>query len=286
MSVTPLRRDVPARTAFVLGGGGNLGAVQVGMLQAVLERGITPDVVLGCSVGALNAAAIAADPTATGADRLARTWRALRGDDVFPSGWLNGPWLLLRKQLAMASNDKLRALVERTVPFEHFEDAAVPFQVVATSLTSGRPRWFDRGRILEPILASAALPAVLPPVEIDGDTYIDGAVVDNVPIARAVSLGATRVYVLHVGNFDRPRPRPQRPIDVLLQAFSIARNERFLRESVDGLFDGVELIVLPAVDPGGLNRRDFSRSPELMERARLAAGAFLDHEAHAASELA
>jgi NTE family protein len=286
MPVTPLRGFVGRpRAAFVLGGGGNLGAIQVGMLQALSERGIVPDVVLGCSVGALNGAALAGDPTPDGIDRLARIWRRLRAEDVFPTGWFNGPWMLLRRSLSMTSNAKLRALITATVPFATFEEARVPLQVVATSLTTGRPYWFDSGPILEPILASAALPAVLPPVEIDGETYIDGAVVDNVPISRAVELGAERVYVLHVGNFERARPAPQRPIDVLVQAFSIARNERFMRESLSERRGGSELVVLPGIDPGGYNKRDFSRSIELMERARRTAGAFLDRHLGAASGL-
>jgi NTE family protein len=259
------------RTAFVLGGGGNLGAMQVGMLQALVARGIEPDVIVGCSVGALNAAGLAADPTPEGVDRLAQIWRTLRTDDVFPGGWLNGPWMLLRRALALTTNDNLRALVERATKIERFEDAAVPFEVVATSLTTGMPRWFASGPVLDPILASAALPAVLPPVEIDGEQYIDGGVVDNVPVSRAIALGADRVYVLHVGNVERSRSRPQRPLDVLMQAFSIARDERFRREVTGAQFLGVE------------NRRDFSRSSELMERARLSAGAFLDrHDAVAA----
>jgi NTE family protein len=285
MPVTSLRRIVDRpRTAFVLGGGGNLGAIQVGMLQALADRGIMPDLVVGCSVGALNGAAVAADPSPAGVDHLARIWRRLRADDIFPSGWFNGPWMLLRRSLSMTGSGKLRALILATAGLDTFEEAKVPFHVVATSLRTGRPRWFTTGPVVEPILASAALPAVLPPVEIDGEMYIDGAVVDNVPISRAVELGAERVYVLHVGNFDRARPLPQRPIDVLIQAFSIARNERFLRESIGDHFPGVELIVLPGIDPGGAySRKDFSRSSELMERSRIASGVFLDSTLRAAA---
>jgi NTE family protein len=267
----------------VLGGGGNLGAMQVGMLQALLERGVRPDVLVGCSVGALNAAAVAGDPTPAGVERLADVWRSLRADDVFPSSRFNGPWTLLRRGQSIVTNDNLRALIETTSTYERFEDAVVPFEIVATSLMTGMPRWFDSGPIVEPILASAALPAVLPPVDIDGELYIDGGVVDNVPISRAATLGADQVYVLHVGNFDRPRSRPRRPVDVLLQAFSIARNERFRRDVEGAQFLGVDLVVVPAVDPGGLSRRDFSRSSELIERARRSTGAFLDRHVEIAA---
>ena len=283
MSVTTLRpRGGDHRTAFVLGGGGNLGAVQIGMLQALFERGIAPDVLVGCSVGALNAAAIASNPDLEGVERLRRTWLDPTTWQVFSSGKLSGPWLLLKKARSMVTNERIRRLVESTVSERRFEDFALPLHVVATSLHTGRPAWFERGPVVEPILASAALPAILPPVEIGGEQYIDGAVVDNVPISRAVQLGVDRVVVLHVGNFERPRPNPQRPLDVLLQAFSIARNERFARESAD-TYDGVDVVVLPGVDPGPIKRNDFSKTEALIKRAHAAASGYLDAHPAAAS---
>src|SRR5439155_21396548 len=168
------------RTAFVLGGGGNLGAVQVGMVRALIEHGIKPDVILGCSVGALNGAAIAGDPSIAGAERLANIWCNLRSGEVFPATGITSVVALLRKgRHSLGSNTGLRRLVEELATFRTFEEATVPFQVVATSLTTGSERWFHSGPILEPILASAALPAVFPPVKIDGELHVDGAVVDN-----------------------------------------------------------------------------------------------------------
>src|SRR5205807_7956220 len=158
----------------------------------------------------------------------------------------------------------------------------VPVQVVATSLTYGRAHWFSSGPVAEPVLASAALPAVFPPVIIEGEPYIDGGVVDNVPISRALALGATRVFVLHVGNFERPRQLPRRPMDVLLQAFSIARNHRFLDESASPP-EGVELVVLPAVDPGRMRRNDFRHSGDLMARSYSTVARFLNGRERAAA---
>ena len=277
-----LLREPSVGTAFVLGGGGNLGAVQVGMLQALLEAGITPDVVIGCSVGALNAAGIAADPTVAGVRRMRETWLGLAGDELFPAGRITGLWMLGRKAHAIQPNTGLRSLIERTLPFQRLEDSPIPVHVVATSLTHGRARWFSSGPVVDAILASSALPAIFPPVIIDGEPYIDGGVVDNVPISRAVGLGAKRIYVLHVGNFTRPRPLPRRPIDVLLQAFSIARNHRFLAET-DEPPEGVELVVLPAVDPGRVKRNDFSHSWDLITRSYAAAAEFLSGEGAAAA---
>jgi len=281
VNVTTLRPR-RTRTAWVLGGGGNLGSIQVGMLRALVARGEQPDVVLGCSVGALNALAVAADPTPAGVERLRRIWLGLGSGDVFPSGRVSGPWQLLTRGPSIYGNDGLRALIDRCAPYDRFEDYPVPMQCIATNLRTGRSHWFDRGPVREAVLASAALPAALPPVVIDGEHYIDGGVVDNVPISRALALGCERIVVLHVGNFERPRPLPRRPIDVLLQSFSIARNARFA-EDLHHLPQDVEVLVLPGVDPGSLRRTDFSRSSALIERATAAAAAYLDLRGAAAS---
>lgn len=262
-------------TAFVLGGGGNLGAVQLGMLRAALEHGLVPDVVVGCSVGAINGAALAGDPTVDGVERMSDMWLALDDDSLFPSGRLSQVRLLSRRSTGIASSAGLRGVVERGLSYRRFEDSKVPLHVVATSLRTGREVWFSRGPLVEPVMASAALPAVLPPVNIGGEWLIDGGVVDNVPVGRAVDLGATRIVVFHVGNFDKPRPLPRRPIDVLLQSFSIARSHRFMRD-VDIVPPGVELIVLPGVDPGTLRYNDFHRSAELIERAYESSSMALD----------
>src|SRR3954447_17785213 len=161
MSVTTLHpRGSRQRTAFVLGGGGNLGAVQIGMLQALFERDITPDVLIGCSVGALHAAAIAAQPDLDAVERLRTTWLEPATWQVFSSGKLTGPWLLLKKARSMVTDERIRRLVESTVSERDFKEFALPLHVVATSLRTGRPQWFDRGPVVDPILASAALPAV------------------------------------------------------------------------------------------------------------------------------
>lgn len=267
--------DGPPRTAFVLGGGGNLGAIQVGMLQAVLERGITPDLVVGCSVGAINAAAIAADPTPGGVERLREIWLSIKDDVICPSGRLSSIRLLTHRGHSLQPNDGLRRLIESHLPWSTFEEFPIPVHVVAASLSTGHDRWFSTGPVVEPILASAALPAVFPPVEIDGELLIDGAVVDNVPISRAVALGASRVVVLHVGNFERPRPVPRKPIDVLVQSFSVARNHRFLREVHDPP-PGVEMLVAPGVDPGKLRYDDFRHSRRLIAQGYAHTAHWLD----------
>ncbi|MDQ1402680.1 MAG: hypothetical protein QOG03_996, partial [Actinomycetota bacterium] len=226
-------------------------------------------------VGAINAAAVAADPTVQGIDRLELLWSQLDGEAICPSGRLSGLLLMTRKYRSLQSNAGLRTLLESCLPYRRFDEAKIPFHVVATSMRTGREQWFSTGDVIDPILASAALPAVFPPVVIEGEKFIDGAIVDNVPMSKAVKLGADRIVVLHVGNFDRPRPEPKRPIDALLQSFSIARNYRFLTESQNAP-DGVEVVVLPGIDPGPMKHNDFGQSARLIAKAHAATATFLD----------
>ena len=262
-------------TVFVLGGGGNLGAIQVGMLRAVLERGIVPDEIVGCSVGAINAAGIATDPSPEGAHRLVDIWLGIKDDVICPAGKLSSIRLLTHRGSSLQPNDGLRRLLETHLPHRRFEDYQIPFHVVAASLKTGRERWFSSGDVFDPILASAALPAIFPPVEIGDDLLTDGAVLNNVPISKAVDLGASRIVVFHVGNFERTRAVPRRPIDVLVQSFSIARNARFNRD-VEVEVPGAEMIVLPGIDPGPLRYDDFRQSARLIEQGHAAAATFLD----------
>jgi NTE family protein len=191
---------------------------------------------------------------------------------------------LARKGEAVHGNEGLQAVLEEILPVATFEELAVPFQCVATAVLEVREEWFSSGPLIEPILASAALPAILPAVEIDGVRYLDGAIVNDVPISRAVALGATTIYVLHCGTIDRPRPEPKRPLDVLVQAYWIARRHRFKRD-LELLPPGVEAIVLPTGDTPSLRYNDFTRSAELVRAAHTATQQFLDRDVDDAEPL-
>jgi NTE family protein len=267
-------REPNRPVAFVLSGGGNLGALQIGMMRALLEHDVRPDLIVGCSVGAINGAGLAEDPTLAGALRLERLWRALDGKELMPAGWLPNTVAIARRGEAIHENLGLRHHLEQSLTARTFEELAVPFQCVATDVVGVREVWFRSGPLIEPILASAALPAVYPAVEIDGVRYLDGGIVDDVPMSRAVELGARTLYVLQVGLFSRPRPEPKRPLDVAVQAYWIARHHRFKRE-LAAMPPGIDVHLLPTGQTPYMRYNDFTRTSELISLAYEASSAYL-----------
>jgi NTE family protein len=272
------------RTAFVLSGGGNLGSIQVGMLKALAEREVVPDVVLGCSVGALNGAGYALDPSAAGVRRLEEHWRNSTSHTLMPSSRIPSAVQLLRKGFSLHSPDGLRSSLESLLgAAPTFDDLQLPFQCVAAEVEAAVEKWFDDGDLIQAILASAALPAVYPPVVIDGVRYVDGGVIDNVPIARAVELGCRTIYVLHVGAHGRPDAEIRRPLDGALLAYWIARNSRFARD-LASLPPRVEAIVLPPGQRPDIKYDDFSQTDELVAQGYQNSARFLDDRASLAGE--
>lgn len=268
------RRRVP--TAFVLAGGGARGAAQIGMLQALAAWGIVPDAVYGSSVGAINAAGFAGAPDAAGVATLASVWRRVTRDDVFPQGRIPAPWRFFQTREAVHSNEGLRRLIASALPFERIEDAVLPLQIVATSLTDGQVRWLDRGPAVEAVLASSALPALLPPVVIDGETLIDGGVVDNVPIGRAMAYGARRIFVLLCGPMHYTPTPHRRPVEAILTGLFIAVHARFARE-LRALPPGVEVIVFTVDNVPVARYDDFSATESFMAAGRANAEAVLEY---------
>ncbi len=268
-------------TAFVLGGGGVLGAVEVGMLRALLERDIAPDLVLGTSVGALNGALVAREPELAVVDRLTELWL-----DVARSRQVYGERPLRSVRRAVASGTHIyssQPLQERLR--EEFgetliEDLPVRFQVCAASIERAAEHWFDSGPLVDAVVASAAVPGLLPPARVGGEHYLDGGIVNSIPVARAVQLGADRVFVLQVGRIDRPLTVPRRPWEVARVSFEIARRHRFTRELAE-LPDHVEAHVLPARGTSARDDtlrayRDFSSVEQRIEATYDACRDFLD----------
>lgn len=250
----------------------------MGQLQALLEVGIVPDLLVGTSVGAMNAAFIAGDPTPEGARRLAAIWRRTRRDDILPGGW-GRLGALSRK--ALYPDDGIRRLVERNLPYRRFEEARVPLRIVATSLESGAKRVLSEGPVADAIVASTSIPGVYPPVVIGGERLIDGGIVDNVPVRTAVEAGADEVYVLAATSECPPAQRLDHLHDILLFSAGL-----LLRPAIDVLAacyqESARVTVPPASCPFPVGPFDFSRTDDLITEARRQTREFLVAEAPAA----
>lgn len=230
------------------------------MLRALLERSVRPDLVLGSSVGALNGLAVAADPSPAAVERLGRIWTRLQARDVFSSSLAGQLSNLVRYGTYLHSNGGLRRLIAETLdqvqpPPRLIEDLQVPFHCVAACIEDATASWFSQGPIVDAVLASCAVPGLLPPVRVGERHYVDGGLVASVPVGHAADLGADRIFVLHVGRLERPLEAPRRPWEVALVAFEISRRHQFSHD-LARLPDGVEVHILPSgASPPSLNVR-------------------------------
>jgi NTE family protein len=234
-----------SRTAFVLGGGGVLGATQVGMLRALFEAGVEPQLVLGASVGAVNGAFVAADPSRDAVEQLADVWISLSRHGVFAGSLVTQAITMARHRTYLHSVAPLRALLHERLPVERIEELAIPYQCVAASIERASARWFSRGPLVDAVLASCAVPGLLPPARIGAEHFYDGGLVDSVPVGRAIQLGAREIYVLHVGRLERPLRAPRWPWEVGLIAFELARRHRFV-EAMATVPEGCHVHLLPS----------------------------------------
>lgn len=236
-------------TAFVLGGGGRWGAVEVGMIQALEEARIVPDLILGTSIGAFNGAVIADYPGKEGVDRLTGFWEEATGADLLDTSFFDRALRVALLKPALHETKELRALVERAIhPETQIEDLHTPYQCVAASIENFTEHWFDQGPLVDAVLASSAVPALFPPVEIGGEHFYDGGLVDSVPLGRAVELGADVIYVLQVGRIESALRPPERLYEAALISFEIARRHRFVT-TMRNLPPDVEVHLLPTGSP-------------------------------------
>lgn len=269
--------------AFVLGGGGNRGAYEVGMLEALAERGITPDLVLGTSIGAINGAGFAADPTLDGAHHLVDRWLEVENDNPFELSLLRTAAVALRSSgTHLLSPRPAEAFVRSIVGVDRIEDLAVRFGCVAACIETATEAWFESGPLVDAVMASSALPGVFPPRRIDGRHYLDGGIVNSIPVERAIELGATELFVLQVGHVSEPLEPPSNPFDLAMVTFEVSRRHRFLGE-IAGIGDEVAVHVLPTGeegrgsfnDPAKLRFADTSAVRRRIESARAATHDYL-----------
>lgn len=262
--------------AFVLSGGASLGAIQVGMLRALYERHIAPHFIVATSVGAVNGAFIASRPaTPATADALGDVWRSIHRADVFPPNLVSGLLGFLGRRNSLIPSSGLRRLLEAHVEFRRLGEATTPLHVIAVDLKSGGERRLSEGDAVEAVLASAAIPALFPPVPWDGAELIDGGVANNTPISHALELGATEIYVLPTGYACALRAAPRGALGMGLHALSLLIQQRLIME-IAALEDRARLVVLPPPCPLAVSPADFCHAGELITRAHEDARAFLD----------
>ncbi|MCM2358173.1 MAG: patatin-like phospholipase family protein [Geobacteraceae bacterium] len=255
-----------SKVAFVLAGGGSLGAVQVGMLRTLLSHGIRPDLVVGSSVGAINGAYFAADPTIEGVKRLERIWLGLQRRQVFPFSLLQGLFRILMQRDYLLEPAGLRLLIEKHLTFQRLEDAAIPCHVVATDIIGGGEVRLSTGSAVDALLASTAIPTIFPPVRIGGQFLVDGGIANNTPISTAADLGATRMIVLPTGfacAIDRP---PRGAIAIALHAMNLIVARQLVHD-MERLACAAELVAVPPLCPLTVSPYDLSQSAELIDRA-------------------
>ncbi|HEX6388760.1 MAG TPA: patatin-like phospholipase family protein, partial [Solirubrobacteraceae bacterium] len=262
--------------AFVLSGGAGLGAVQVGMLRALYERDISPDLIVGTSAGALNGAFIAERPhTVATADALAGIWSSLRRGDVFPLNPLTGLLGFLGARDHLVPSSGLERLLRRHTRVELVEELPTPLHVVAVDVLTGEELRLSCGSLLDAVLGSAAIPGVLAPVAWDGRTLMDGGVANNTPISHAVELGADVVYVLPTGHACALEQAPRGALALALHAISLLTQRRLL-DDIEQHRRNARLVVLPPPCPLRVQPIDFGHADELISRALADAREFLD----------
>ncbi|WFU16556.1 patatin-like phospholipase family protein [Bradyrhizobium sp. CB3481] len=270
----PVRDEIgPGKTAFVFAGGGSFGAIQVGMLHSLAAHGVTADMVVGCSVGALNGAFYAGDPTLEGVERLGVIWRALQRHDVFPVTWRTMLGFLWRRDF-LIPHDGIRKLIDDNIPYRNLEEATLPVHIVATDIISGDSVVLSEGSTAEAIVASTAIPGAFSPIRYRDHYLADGAISSNTPIQVAVRKGARRLIILPTGHACANQDPPVGAVANALHALTLLIARQLVNE-LEALGPDIEYFVVPPLCPLVGSPYDFSRTADHIDRAILSTDAWL-----------
>ncbi len=263
------------RTAFVFAGGGSLGAVEVGMLRELVRAQVRPDLVVGASAGAINAAFFAGAPHAQGVAALQGLWCNIQRRDVMPFAFMSLLRVLMGRQEHLVSNGALRRLLQRSLDYQAIEDAVLPLHVVASDRVTGTEVVLSRGPVVDAVLASSAIPGVFPPIAIDGRELVDGGVCSNTPIAAAVQLGATDIVVLPAGFACALQTPPRGWIGQSLHALSLVVARQLVHD-IAHFSSQVRICVVPALCPLEVSSYDYGHCAALIERSATTTRNWLD----------
>ncbi|MEO5756697.1 MAG: patatin-like phospholipase family protein [Mesorhizobium sp.] len=262
------------KTALVLAGGGSFGAVQVGMLKALVASGMTADFVVGSSVGAINGAYYAAAGTVENIAQLETLWRGITRNDVFPVSWRSMLGFAARRDFLSASHG-IRNLIERNLPYRNLEDAPIPIHIIATDLFSGDAVVLSSGNAADAIAASSAIPVAFAPVKVGDRLLIDAAVTSNTPVSVAVGLGARRLIVLPTGFACNLHAAPQGAIANGLHALTLMIARQLVRE-LDNLPAEVDYAIVPSLCPLAGSPYDFTRTGAMIDDAETSTRSWIE----------
>jgi NTE family protein len=272
--LSPPKHARPVKTAFVLAGGGSFGAIQVGMMHALAARGIEADMVVGCSVGALNGAYYAGDPTLKGVLQLETIWRGLRRHDVFPVTWRTLMSFLWKRDF-LIPHDGLQKLIDDHLPYRDLQDAKLPVHIVTTDLVSGDSVVLSEGPAAQAIIASTAIPGAFAPVRYKDLYLADGAISSNTPIRVAIEKGAQRLIILPTGYACATQAPPTGAVASALHALTLLIARQLVSE-LEGLDPSIEYFVVPPLCPLVGSPYDFSRTADHIVRAIESTDAWLE----------
>lgn len=254
---------LPRPVGFVLGGGGSLGAVQVGMLKALFEKGIKPDLVIGTSIGAFNGAVIASDPN-TALDRLEQFWRSSRRRDALPLRGLKPIMHWRRTRESFYPNHGLMRSIQSVLEgYDRIEDLRLPFGAVAVDVVSGLPVRFRTGNLESALLASAAIPGLFPPVSRDGRMFYDGGLANNVPMRDAIAMGAQSLVVLDATSPTTDLVAPTSLLDLFGYVTEVYARQMVFRDLAE--LSHIPILYPPSPAPGTIFPLDLDHTEELLE---------------------
>jgi NTE family protein len=231
------------------------------MMHSLAKHGITADMVVGSSVGAINGAYYAGNPTLKGIQHLEQIWRELKRDDVFPITWRTLLGFLWRRDF-LIPHDGIRKLIDDHIPYRNLEDAKLPVHIVATDIISGDSVVLSKGSVAEAIVASTAIPGAFSPIH-----YLsDGAVSSNTPIKIAVRQGAKRLIILPTGHACASEAPPVGAVANVLHALTLLIARQLVSE-LESLDPAIEYYVVPPLCPLVGSPYDFSRTTDHIARA-------------------
>lgn len=253
------------RTAFVFAGGGSLGASQVGMLEALFEAGLRPDLVSGASVGAINAAFLATEPSLSTVRRMRSLWSGIDRGRIFPIRPGTGLRALLGRSNGFFDSSRLERLLQDLFADRRLDGGQIPCHVVTADALNGDRVVVSDGPVAQAVLASVAIPGIFPPVSVAGRLLVDGGVASNTPLRSAVERGAERVVILPTGCTSTEVPRGA--LGLALHALNVMVGRHLLHD-LEEFRGAAEIRVAPPVCPAPARLYDFSRSRMLMDRAR------------------